>query len=84
MKYLIKTQEDGYLVFSLPQRSIRNGWEFNGKPPIAMNLGMAPTFAVDAGSGTIKFSRFYSRELLMYGIAAIGLVACAVIYRRGR
>lgn len=84
VKYLIKTQEDGYLVFSLPQRSIRNGWEFNGKPPIAMNLGMAPTFAVDAGSGTIKFSRFYSRELLMYGIAAIGLVACAVIYRRGR
>ena len=82
--YRVENKEGGYLVFSLPQRSIRSGWEFNGKPSVAMNLGMAPTFAVDEGPGTIKFSRFYSRELLMYGIAAIGLIACAVIYGRGR
>ena len=82
--YRIETQEEGYLVFSLAQRTNRNGWELNGKQPIAMNLGMAPTFSADAGIGSIKFSRFYSRELWMYCIAALGLVACAAIYRRGR
>ncbi len=82
--YRIESKDDGYLVFPLSQRTIRDGWEFNGKPPIAMNLAMSPTFAVDVGVGTIKFSRFYSRELLMYSIAAIGVIVCAVIYRRGK
>ena len=49
-----------------------------------MNLGMAPTFSADAGIGAIKFSRFYSRELWMYCIAALGLISCAVVYRKDR
>ena len=76
--------ETAHFVFSLAQRTNRIGWKLNGKQPIAMNLGMAPTFSADAGIGSIKFSRFYSRELWMNCIAALGLVACAAIYRRGR
>jgi len=83
VSYRVEDGDGSYLVLTLPQATVRGGWEYRGESGL-LNLDMMPAFQLDPGDGTITFSRFYSLYLLTYALAAASLIACTFVYLRWR
>ena len=81
VSYRVQHGEVRYLVFTLPQRTTRDGWEYRGSSDL-LNLGMMPAFQTSAEGGTITFSRFYKLYLPTYVLALVSLLVAAFLYRR--
>jgi len=77
--YRVEQAFGEYFVFTLAQRTVREGWEYRGRSGV-LNLGMMPAFESESGNGKIAFSRFYWLHAPLYALALASLIASAVSY----
>ena len=81
VSYRVEQDGAGYLVFALPQRTTRAGWEYRGRSGLH-NLGMMPAFEAAPGDGTVTYTRFYRVHLPLYLLAVASLAMAGVVFRR--
>ena len=85
ISYEVEQSGGDYLVFTLPQRTARASWEYQGRPAEIDHLGMMPTFeATTPSSGSVTYTRFYRVHLPLYALAVWSLVAAGVWWRRSQ
>ena len=85
ISYRVEQSGGGYLIFTLPQRTARAGWEYQGHPAEIDHLGMMPAFeAATPSSGSVTYTRFYRVHLPLYALAVTSLVAAGVWWRRSQ
>ncbi len=80
--YRIEGVEGRFLVFTLPQHTTRDGWEYLGGPGL-LNLDMMPAWRAAPGGGTILFSPFYQVYLPSYVLAILSLALMLMLLRNG-
>jgi hypothetical protein len=76
--YRVAPHASRYLVFTVPQFSNWEHWEFNGRQSLG-NLGFMPAFESNGAEGMIVYTRFRQVYLPSYAVSVMAVVTSIVI-----
>jgi hypothetical protein len=82
LTYRVDSQEGDLVAFSLPQRTVRGGWEHNNES-VELSKRINLIFRGSTDRDDVTFTRFYYRDLITYALTLVSLLVCVLIYIRG-